>query len=49
MWSSSSTLGGILPGPSDLVGLSALSLVKIAAGVMITSGKHTPSKLNCTI
>ena len=44
-WSSSSTLGGILSGPSDLVGLSVLSLSKTAAGVMTTSGKHTPSEL----
>ena len=44
-WSSSSTLGGILSGPSDSVGLSALSLLKTDAGVMTTSGKHTPSEL----
>ena len=44
-WSSSSTLGGILSGPSDLVGLSVLSLLKTAAGVMNTYRKHTPSEL----
>ena len=45
MWSSSSALGGILSGPSDLVGLSVLSSPKRAAGVMTTSVKHTPSEL----
>ena len=45
LWSSSSTRGVILSGPSDLVGLSFLSLLKTAAGVMTTSGKHTPSEL----
>ena len=46
-WSSSSTLGGILSGPSELVGLSVLSLLKTAAGEMTTSVKHhqTPSEL----
>ena len=31
--------------PSDLVGLSVLCLLKTDAGVMTTSGKHTPSEL----
>ena len=44
-WSSSSTLGAILSGPSDLLGLSVLSLLKTVAGVMTTSGKHTQSEL----
>ena len=39
------TLGGILSGPSDLVGLNVLSLLKTAAGVMTTNGRHTPSEL----
>ena len=42
LWNSSSTLGSILSGRSDLVGLS---LLKTAAGVMTTSCKHTPSEL----
>ena len=45
LWSSSSTIGGILSGPSDLVGLSVLSVLKTAAGVMTSFGKYTPSDL----
>ena len=44
LWSSSSTLGGILSWPSDLVGLSVIRLPKTAVA-MTTSGKHTPSEL----
>ena len=45
MWSSSSTVGGILSGPSDLVGLRVLGLLNTAAEVMSASGIHTPSEL----
>ena len=35
----------MLSGPSDLVGLCVLSLLRTAAGVMTTFGRHTPSEL----
>ena len=42
LWSSNSTIGGILSVPADFVGLSVL---KTAAEVMATSGNHTQSEL----
>ena len=45
MWSSSTTICGILSRPSHLVGLGVMSLLNTATGVMTTSGKHTPSEL----
>ena len=49
LWSSSSTLCGILSGPSDLVRLSVLCLLCTAARVMTASGKHTLCKLLAVI
>ena len=46
LWNLSSTLDGILSGPSDLVGLRVLSLLYTDAGVMTTSGKHTPTVIS---
>ena len=46
LWSSNNFLGGILSGPSDLVGLSVLILLNTAATVMTISGKNIPFKLS---